>query len=346
MKAAVVVSKSELQVLDVPVPEIGPYDVLCKMLYGATCAGTDIHLMDGRHPYPVSFPTVLGHESIGRVIEAGDRVRNYKIGDIVTRVGCPALSDKGIASNWGGFAEYGVARDHWAMKEDGVDRSEWERYRVNQIVRDGIDIRTAPMIITWRETLSYIRRLGIDESSRVLVIGSGANALSLAVHCVNSGASVLAVGSRSREDVFRRAGIDDYLDYRSASLIEDITDICAETCLDYIIDGVGSSGTVNITLPLLAQDGVVGVYGWNDRSVYRIDPFAARRSFRVYADGYDEEESNEEVQQMILDGKLDAGLWYDLGSPYDLDEIGEAYRRLRGHEALKYLIDLQGGSYE
>lgn len=60
MKAAVVTSLGKLEVLDLPMPELGPYDVLCRMCYGSTCAGTDIHLMDGQHPYPVTFPTVLG----------------------------------------------------------------------------------------------------------------------------------------------------------------------------------------------------------------------------------------------------------------------------------------------
>lgn len=39
-------------------------------------------------------------------------------------------------------------------------------------------------------------------------------------------------------------------------------------------------------------------------------------------------------------GKLDAGMWYDLENPVPLEKIGEAYASLRRHDALKYLIRL------
>lgn len=339
MRAGVVIEKGRLEVIDVPMPEPGPYDALVKITFGATCAGTDIHLMDGQHPNPVAFPTILGHESVGRVISIGEKVRYFKEGDLITRVGCPAVLTAGINSNWGGFAEYGIARDHFAMKEDGVDLALWNKSRVNQVVHPEIDEKVAPMIITWRETLSYVRRLGVGPGNNVLVIGSGANALSLAVHCFNSGADVIAIGSESRRGVFERGGISRYIDYRS----DDLKDLVkASSCgqFDYFIDGVGTSGTINILLDQLVKGGCLGVYGWNDRRSYAINPFKATSGFYIYADGYDEEESNEEVQSMILDGKLDATLWYDIDSPVPLEELPEAYDSLRRHEALKYLISI------
>ena len=44
---------------------------------------------------------------------------------------------------------------------------------------------------------------------------------------------------------------------------------------------------------------------------------------------------------MILQGKLDASLWYDMEHPVPLDKISDAYDSLRRHEALKYLIELK-----
>ena len=46
-------------------PEVGEYDALCDLLYGATCTGTDQHLIAGRFPWPVQYPTILGLESVG-----------------------------------------------------------------------------------------------------------------------------------------------------------------------------------------------------------------------------------------------------------------------------------------
>lgn len=341
MKAAVVSRVGELEVWnEVAVPKPGPYDVLCRLCCGATCAGTDIHLIDGRHPFPVSFPTILGHESVGRVVEVGGRVRNFKPGDLVSRVGCPAGVQPGLGSNWGGFAEYGLAKDHWQMKKDGVPRSEWDRNRVNQLIHPEIDERTAPMIITWRETLSYARRIGIKEGCRLLLIGSGANALAFAAHACNLGAEVTVVGSMKKERTFRRLPIYDYVDYKSERLTEKIRDSRNGAAFDILLDGVGGSSTTNRLLPLLCAEATVGVYGWNDRAGYALNPFLAAASFRVYAGGYDEEETNGEVQAMILRGQLSADLWYDAAHPVPLEEIAGAYQSLRRHEAFKYLIEL------
>lgn len=339
MRAAVVSRAGSLEVWDVPMPQPGPYDALCRMCYGATCAGTDIHLTDGKHPFPVSFPTVLGHESVGRVVEVGSRVRNLKVGDLVSRVGCPAGVMPGLSSNWGGFAEYGIARDHWQMMWDGVPREQWNRSRVNQIIHPAIGEREAPMIITWRETLSYSRRLGVGPGKRLLLVGSGANALSFAAHACNLDAQVTVVGSLKKRESFMKLPLQGYYDYKDEALVQRLREEDGQP-YDLLLDGVGDSGTVNRLLPLLREGGTLGVYGWNDRGGYGLNPFLARGSFQVYDNGYDEEETHGEVQAMILQGRLRAELWYDQERPVPLEKIGEAYDSLRRHEAFKYLISL------
>lgn len=340
MKAALVTALGRLEVMDVPMPSIGPYDVLCKMCFGSTCAGTDIHLMDGKHPYPIPFPTVLGHESVGRVVETGSRVKNFRVGDLVSRVGYPADAGLGLFSSWGGFAEYGVARDHWQLRRDGLAPSEWTKSRVNRLIHPAIDEKAAPMIITWRETLSYDRRIGIGAGTKALIIGSGANALAHCANACNLGAEVTCVGSVKRQGAFQSLPINAFFDYKSGRLAQQLADARHGEKFDIILDGVGASGTVNELLPALKKDGTLGVYGWNGRSEYAINPFNAVSSLRLYSDGYDEEESNAEVQANILMGKLDAGLWYDMDKPVPLDGIAAAYDSLRRHEALKYLIQL------
>ena len=66
--------------------------------------------------------------------------------------------------------------------------------------------------------------------------------------------------------------------------------------------------------------------------------FSAQRSFRVYAGGYDEEETHAEVCALFASGKIDASYWYDKDTPVALTEIGSAYERLKSREAMKYLI--------
>lgn len=339
MKAAVVTEGYNLEVWDIPEPEPGDYEVLCRITYGSTCAGTDLRLLCGGHPNPVSYPAVLGHESVGRVIAVGKEVKNFKEGDLITRVGMPPVPELGLGVCWGGFSEYGIAKDHWEMRKNGEEKSLWDKNRVNQVVWREIEEKDAPLIITMRETLSYYRRLGIPDGSNLLVIGSGANSLAFVRYGALCGCQVIAVGSKKRKTLFEKAGAAVYLDYKEENLKERLYEIAGGAIpLDGIIDGVGSSEILNEFLGMLKKDGSVGIYGWNDRKKSGIHVFSAQRSFRVYAGGYDEEETHAEVCALFAAGKIDASYWYDKDNPVALTEIGSAYERLKSHEAMKYLI--------
>ena len=271
MKAAVIESKNNLVVKDIDMPTMGDYDVLCEILYGGVCAGTDQHLITDTFPWEVIYPTVLGHESIGRVIKAGEKARTYKVGDLITRVGTIA-NDK-ININWGGFAEYGIARDHFAMKEDNIDIKEWDVFRVNQIIpKDTIKPSDAVMIITFRETLSYVTRLGVKNGDNVLVIGSGANGLAMAAHSKNLGANVCMVGSSKRKNTANNLKIDDYYDYKSENLLETINNKYGEN-FDYIIDVVGKVESLYQFMILIKDRGTVGIYGLDNYNDLSFNPF-------------------------------------------------------------------------
>lgn len=339
MKAAVITRNYGLEIWDVPVPEPGDYEVLCKTTYGATCAGTDLRLMRGGHPNPVSYPAILGHESVGRVVAVGKKVRNFKEGDLITRVGAPPVPQMRLGVCWGGFSEYSIAKDHWEMRRRGENKVLWEKNRVNQVIWREVEEKDAPLIITLRETLSYFKRLNIPRGSDLLVIGSGANSLAFARYGVLHGCRVIVTGSGKRKPSFERIGIFAYLDYKTENLREELRGILGDkSLLDGIIDGVGSSEVLNTCLGMLKENGIVGIYGWNDRSKSGIHAFSAERSFRVYAGGYDEEETHGDVCALLVAGKIDAAAWYDKEIPVALAEIGSAYERLKSHEAMKYLI--------
>jgi len=339
MKAAVVEVDGSLTIRTVPVPEINPYQVLVKMTYGSTCAGTDLRLMEKGHPEPVSYPSILGHESVGRAVKIGDKVTSFKIGDLISRVGAPAMPELGLDICFGGFAQYGVATDYVAMERDGIPRSEWEKARVQKLIPADIDEKVAPMMITWRETLSYATRLGVKEGDNVLILGSGANALAFVRHCVYVKAKVVTIGSIKRSDLLIKAGAVTNIDYKSDEIYEQLEALFPDG-IDYIIDAIGYSRNTNIALPLLKENGCIGVYGWHSRADYGINPFKANHSFSVYCDGYDEPETHDEIIKRIREGFLDASLWYDINNPVPLDNIAEAYAALKEHKALKYLIDL------
>ncbi|MGB2820620.1 MAG: alcohol dehydrogenase catalytic domain-containing protein, partial [Phycisphaerae bacterium] len=209
MKAAVVEGPNRLVVRDVPEPRMGEYDALCEILYGAMCSGTDTHIVECNFPWLSPRPTVLGHESIARVVEVGGKVRSLKPGDLLTRVGTTPVGRYSVT--WGGFAEYGIATDYRACRADGLPAEQWHAARVQRVLPPGTDPAAATMVITWRETCSYANRIGIPDAGRVLVIGSGGNGLAYAAHAAVAGCEQVAmIGSAGREDNARRAGATGY----------------------------------------------------------------------------------------------------------------------------------------
>jgi len=340
MKAAVVEKPGVLVARDVPDPVIGDYQCLCRMLYGATCTGTDQHIIGGRFPFGITYPTILGHESVGRVVEVGRKVRHFKVGDIVTRVGAMPSADGSLQSNWGGFAELGVAVDHRAMREDGRPEPEWRPWRIHQTVPAGIDLRAATMIITWRETLSTITRMGVGQGAAVLVIGSGGNGLSFVAHAANLGAApVVMIGSAARSDLGRAAGADACFDYRADDLKEQIAEAFPEG-FDFLIDAVGKVGQANRVLALLRPGGTVAVYGVDDLDDVGLNPWKSSGTFTVYNGGYDEAEAHDRVIAFAGQGRLKAGVWLDLDVAFPLVEIGAAFEAVRERRAVKVLVRL------
>ncbi len=73
---------------DVPMPTVGPNDVLIKILKTAIC-GTDMHIYnwDGWAQKTIRVPMTVGHEYYGRIVDMGSEVRGYSAGDRVSGEG-------------------------------------------------------------------------------------------------------------------------------------------------------------------------------------------------------------------------------------------------------------------
>ncbi|MFQ6548464.1 alcohol dehydrogenase AdhP [Aestuariibius sp. 2305UL40-4] len=88
MKAAVVPSLgAPLEIREVPVPEIGPGEVLVRVRASGVCH-TDLHAAEGDWPVKPEPPFIPGHEGAGEVAALGKGVTHLKEGD---RVGVPWL---------------------------------------------------------------------------------------------------------------------------------------------------------------------------------------------------------------------------------------------------------------
>ncbi|PWC88207.1 alcohol dehydrogenase, partial [Azospirillum sp. Sp 7] len=71
MKAAVVRQfKMPLSIEEVPVPEVGPGQILVKIEASGVCH-TDLHAADGDWPVKPNPPFIPGHEGVGTVAAVG-----------------------------------------------------------------------------------------------------------------------------------------------------------------------------------------------------------------------------------------------------------------------------------
>ncbi|MBK8386697.1 MAG: zinc-dependent alcohol dehydrogenase family protein [Candidatus Accumulibacter sp.] len=75
-----------LRLAEVPRPRAGPNQILLAVQACGVCR-TDLHVMDGDLHEP-RLPLILGHEIVGRVVEKGEQVERFALGQ---RVGVPWL---------------------------------------------------------------------------------------------------------------------------------------------------------------------------------------------------------------------------------------------------------------
>ncbi len=331
MKAAVVRAPGVLEVCRVPLPAMGEYAALTRNLYGATCTATDRHIIDQVNAFAVRLPTVLGHESVGRVIAVGPKTRYLREGQRVTRPQLPETA--AFNSTWGGFAEYGLVYDWRAMREDGVEEAVWRKHLKNQIIPEEIPDRAAPMLITWRETHSFITRMGVKPGMRVLVIGTGGNGLSFALHAGWEGARAVMVGSPGREMLAKECGAEAFVSYRDENCALELKRLAGEG-FDLLIDAVGNQAQTVLALPFLKRGATVGVYGIEE------PVHLPEGAYTFFKGGYCEGETHDRVVEGMLAGAYPAGLFYDMERPYELEEIGSAFAMLKTRAWPKALIRL------
>ncbi|MEJ2412228.1 MAG: alcohol dehydrogenase catalytic domain-containing protein [Anaerolineales bacterium] len=83
MRAAVYHGPNDIRYEEVPYPELGPGDLILKVLSANIC-GTDLRILHGGHRhYPVGTVRIPGHEVVGEVVAVGPEVNKYQVGDRV-----------------------------------------------------------------------------------------------------------------------------------------------------------------------------------------------------------------------------------------------------------------------
>ena len=104
-----------LAAAELAAPRPGPQQLLIEVRACAVCR-TDLHVVDGELPDP-KLPLVPGHEIIGTVVEKGESVDRFRVGD---RVGVP----------WLGWT-CGVCEYCRSARENLCDRARFTGYQID-----------------------------------------------------------------------------------------------------------------------------------------------------------------------------------------------------------------------
>jgi (R,R)-butanediol dehydrogenase/meso-butanediol dehydrogenase/diacetyl reductase len=120
MKAVVYHGKKNIKIEDVPEPECGPERVKVEVNWCGICGG-DLRAYlfgpDSHHP----AKSILGHEFAGQVVEVGESVKEFKVGDRVIpgiRLGLDEAEYMRRHEIGGAFAKYVVKHKDTLVKLD------------------------------------------------------------------------------------------------------------------------------------------------------------------------------------------------------------------------------------
>jgi glucose 1-dehydrogenase len=133
---AVTPATKNVSIINLPEPEIAsPFDVKLRMLEAGVC-GTDKEICSFEYGTPPagSGQLVIGHESLGEVVEVGSEVRRVRPGDLVVpmvrrpcvhEICAACCSDRQDFCFTGDFKERGIKEAHGFMAQFVVDHEKY-----------------------------------------------------------------------------------------------------------------------------------------------------------------------------------------------------------------------------
>lgn len=240
-------------------------DVAIEILYSGVCH-SDLHTVNGDwgdQPYPL----VPGHEIVGKIIEVGTDVKNYKVGQHVA-VGC--MVDSCQSCDQCDHGEEQFCRNGMTPTYGAPDRISGEitqgGYSKHIVVREefvlnvpeSLDLaRTAPILCAGITTFSPLRTWGVKEGSRVGVIGLGGLGHMAVKLAVAMGAEVTVLSrSDSKASEAKKLGATGILVSKDEEAMKK-----AASSFDLIIDTVPVKHDLDPYTPLLDVDGTIVIVG-------------------------------------------------------------------------------------
>ncbi len=280
MRAAVYRGVNDMRVETVPVPRIGPGELLIKIATCGVC-GTDlkkIHM--GSH----SAPRIFGHEMAGIVVAVGEGAAGYTPGDRVmtfhhvpcgecyycrkqTPAQCPLYKKTGATAGFepsgGGFAEYVRVMD-FLVARGGVVK-----------IPDDVPFEQAAFIEPLNTVLKGVKMLNLASDDTVLVIGQGPIGLMHAALARRTGARVLTSDLFSeRHAIAARFGLRDPIHAGEENVVERVFAETEGRGADAVILAVGGNALIRTAMDAARPGGKVLLFAQTQHGEATIDPAA------------------------------------------------------------------------
>ena len=172
MKAVVFRSPNNMAVDKVPIPAIGPNEVLVRSMASGICH-SDFDLLSGQYIVPFSYPVTPGHEWSGQVVEVGSEVRSFSPGDRVVGE-CPYGCGECIACK-SGASNYCPQANHFGFTENGAS-SEYFKVKARLLHKLPDDVSWEDGALVDPFTVGYYAITvlgGTDGGQKVIVFGGG-----------------------------------------------------------------------------------------------------------------------------------------------------------------------------
>ncbi|MHB9138132.1 MAG: alcohol dehydrogenase catalytic domain-containing protein [Victivallaceae bacterium] len=333
MKAAVMLKANQLVVQEVKdLPAISDYQCLCRNLFASACTGTDRKLLKDHIPWgSVSYPAVLGHETVGEVVAVGAKVKNFKAGDIVLRpvYGYAGQQVNGLGNEFGGFSECGIITDCKAMLADGLGSKDFHGY-ANYQMKIPASWKNNPesvIFITMKETFSWIRQLAPLYGKKVGIIGAGTVGMFYARFASLMFASEVTVIARSAHGAERakQCGADKFI-----ALDKDEK---PEGQFDLLIDAAGVMTDINKFLPWVKPGGTYAVYGLGERMDANIQGFGSGVIFSFHSPAETDQLVHDICVSLVGKGIIDLKQFHSTVFPFE--KMPEAFELIERKEEFK-----------
>lgn len=340
MKASRFLGNKTFAVADLPTPHAGPGELVLRNQVCGVC-GTDVHIYHGEPgSADVNPPVVLGHEYSGEVVEVGEGVTGFAVGDHVTvdpniycghcaycqngkKQLCPSMEAIGVTRD-GGFAQYSRIPASQAFKLEPT--VPWE---------------AAAMAEPLACCLHGIDLAGIQVGDKVCVVGGGAIGLLMVQLAKLSGASqiVLSEPNEKRRQVGLQLGANAALDPTRPDAQEAFAQVL-DGGANVVIECVGNVPAVKSAFQFAGKGATVLLF-----SVPKVDATFDLPLFDVYKKeltikgSFVNPDTHARAVALINSGKVDFGPI--ITHRFPLDQLPEAIAMQMSDASIKVVVEAQ-----